>query len=166
MASRKLSRALHGQRQFEIWLAEYAAANDTRAHYDSTRWLIGSIFIAASFTLFASSFLDQLSGNIIALGSVVAISIILWFVFVFYDVHVTPWIQGAIARCHKIEETMRAEGYDFWLHAWIKYKRDKSDKVNFEKKTNRVSGRWVVVFFSVMIPVVWYIRIFLIRRCL
>jgi hypothetical protein len=149
--------------QLEIWLAEYAAANSTRDHYDSTRWLIGSIFIAAIFTLFASSFLDPVARNNIALGMLAETSTILWFVFVYYDQSVQPWVTAAIDRCHKIEEKLRNANYDIYLHAWIKYQRDKSDTVDFAKKRSHLGAIWVIYFFSILIPTLWILRLWLVR---
>jgi hypothetical protein len=151
-----------GKRQLEIWLAEYAAANSTRDHYDGTRWLIGSIFIAAIFTLFASSFLDQVARNNIASKLMAVISIVLWFVFVYYNHHVQPWVSAAIDRCHNIEGNLRHAGHDICLHASIKYETDKSGKVDFGRKRNQIGARWVIYFFSLMIPVIWILRLCLI----
>jgi len=161
---KKTSRRLPPEeRQLQIWLTEYAAANATRDHYDSNRWFIGSIFIAAIFTLFASSFLDSVARSNIGLGLLADTSIILWFVFVYYDQHVQPWIKVAIDRCHKIEENLRSANYDIHLHAWIKYQRDKSDRVNFKIEHSELGAAWVLWLFSISIPTIWILRLWFVQ---
>jgi len=158
------------ERQLNIWLTEYTAANSTRDHYDSTRWLVGSIFIAAIFTMFASSFLDQVPQDNLALGLLAVSSTMLWFVFVFYDQHTQPWINAAIDRCHKIENILRNQEYDIYLHAWIKFARTKAEKeydkdeVDYDRKLSLTGGFnhsaiYVIYLFSAMIPVAWIIRL-------
>jgi hypothetical protein len=86
-------------------------------------------------------------------------STILWFVFVYYDQHVQPWINAAIPRCHKIEKNLRQQGYDLYLHAWIKYERDESDKVDFKRERKQVGAIWVIRLFSVLVPLMWIVRL-------
>jgi hypothetical protein len=145
--------------QVKVWLAEYDAAIQTRNHYDSTRWLIGSIFIAIIFTMFAASF-QPLVMSIFSISVLAGVSLILWCVFVYYDQHVQPWIKAALFRCRMIEGYLQSKGYDYRLQSYIGYEYDRSG--NLIRKRNQVGAIWVVVLFSIMIPLMWIAR-FLLR---
>lgn len=142
----------------DIWLAEYDAAVQTRNHYDSTRWTIGSIFIAIIFTMFAASFQPLVTNNFV-LGVLAGISLILWFVFVYYDQHVQPWINAAIYRCQMIERNLQLKGYDCHLQNYIRYEHDALG--NFTRKRKQVGAKWIVILFSIMIPLMWLFRFLL-----
>lgn len=143
----------------KVWLAEYDAAVQTRNHYDSERWLIGSIFIAVIFTMFAASF-QALVANSLILGALAGISVTLWCVFVYYDQHVQPWINAAIFRMQMIEGYLQSRGYDCRLQGYIRYEYDRSTG-NFTRERKQVSGKWVIVLFSMMIPLMWIFRFLL-----
>ena len=143
----------------KVWLAEYDAAIQTRNHYDNTRWLIGSIFIAIIFTMFAASFQPLVTNNFI-LAALAAVSVTLWCVFVYYDQHVQPWINAAIDRCKMIELNLRLRKYDCSLQSYISWEYDRKTW-KFIKERKQVSGIWVIVLFSVMIPLMWVSRFLL-----
>ena len=44
------------EKNVDVLIAEYHACQENRSHYDSIRWVIGSIFIGASLALFGLSF--------------------------------------------------------------------------------------------------------------
>ena len=49
--------------RIDVLLAEYQASHRNRNHYDSVRWTIGSILMAASLTLFGISFMEPVRNN-------------------------------------------------------------------------------------------------------
>jgi hypothetical protein len=102
--------------QIEILLQEYASSHDTRNHYDNVQWIIGSIFIGASLTLFGLSLNTGLVEVILSFLFSLS-SILIWFL---YTSHVNNYITASIIRCHEIEDYLRKEyAFEIKLHKSI-----------------------------------------------
>jgi len=107
--------------QLNIYLNEYQACYRQRNHYDSLSWTIGSLFIAASFTLFGFSFQEYLINNTnkeinniyVIFLSIISIGLI--FIWYFYNQNVNPWVLAAIIRMHQIEIEITDIGFDIQL---------------------------------------------------
>jgi hypothetical protein len=136
--------------RIEVLLAEYQASYMNRDHYDSVRWLIGSIFIAASFTLLGASFLDPVARDIRAVGFLGIISIVLMLLWVLYDHRVSPWIRIALRRCAEIEDELRKLGFEIGLHSSIR---------EYDKSHHRKSAGWYVAVLLILVCVAWIFRV-------
>jgi len=103
--------------QIDILLNEYQACHRNRNHYDSVRWSIGSIFIAASFTVYGFSLGQQDKSVALAL---VLLSMFPFFIWYFYYQHVNSTVMASIVRMQKIETELRNMDYHINLHNSIR----------------------------------------------
>jgi hypothetical protein len=142
--------------RLEVLLSEYQACLMTRDHYDSTRWLIGTIFIALGFSLFGVSFLEPITLDTWSIGLVGTLSIALWLFFLYYDQHVQPWISISIQRSHSIERLLRAKDYDVRHQLSIAYLEP-----DFKVPKKQVSAFWAVVILTMLLVAMWILRIIL-----
>ncbi len=78
-----------------------------RDHFDSIRWMIISIFIAASFTLLGISFLDPVIENPFHVRFLSGLSLLLTLVWVGYDQVVQAWVEESHSRAPCIEDGLR-----------------------------------------------------------
>ncbi|MGD0644317.1 MAG: hypothetical protein ABSA75_05365 [Candidatus Bathyarchaeia archaeon] len=106
--------------KLNVWLAEYDACHQNRNHLDTARWLIGSIFIVASFTILGFSFQDNIAKNIVYVLTLTFISIFLMLIWAFYNWTVQRYIDITYKRMWKLEENIRALKLDIQLHTSIK----------------------------------------------
>jgi hypothetical protein len=124
-----------------------------RDHYDSVRWLIGSIFIASSFTLLGASFLDTIAYSLPSLCLVAFVSVLVLLIWVGYDRRVSPWIITSIKRCWAIELELENLGYNsITLHRLIR---------DYDKENKRKSARYLVILLTAVVVVAWVVRLIL-----
>jgi len=140
--------------RLDVLLAEYQACLMTRDHYDSTRWLIGTIFIALGFSLFGVSFLKPITSNVWSVGLVGTLSIVLWLFFLYYDQHVEPWVRTSIQRTHCIERLLRAKNFDIKHQLSIAY-----DEPDLTVPKKQISAFWAVVIMTILLVTMWILRI-------
>lgn len=138
----------HDQNQVEIWLAEYQACQETRNHYDSVRWIIGSIFIGASLTLFGISFGTSFIEVVVS----AIFSILLVIIWYLYAHHVNPYIMVSIIRCHAIEEELRQKTYNVEQHKQIR-------KIDDDKEIVNTKGTSITYVLFALIMGMWFLRI-------
>jgi hypothetical protein len=110
----------------EILLAEYQCAEANRDHYDSTRWTIGSIFIIASLTALAATFIEPILRMFRQTVVLVLLSAGFYLVFLAYDHHVVPYVKMSINRMQRIERELQL------LHSYVSPLPDKELEL-FEK---------------------------------
>jgi hypothetical protein len=113
--------------ELRVLLAEYQACYQTRDHYDNERWIIGSIFIVTSLSLFGVSFVDPVARSVHAIGLLSIGALTIWLMFVYYDQHTQPWINAAIFRSKVIERRLCSARLEIKLQSWIT--SQKSDRL-------------------------------------
>jgi hypothetical protein len=148
--------SLEERRKFkkvDVLLAEYAACNETRDHFDGTAWVIGSIFVAISMSILAATTLNPVYQEPIAVAALGGFSILLFLVWVSYELHVRPWVIASFTRASEIEDELKTLGYEAKLHHNIA----KSD----EKSRNKGRGKRTFYFLIILILAGWGVRIFL-----
>lgn len=136
----------------EALLAEYQACHMNRDHYDSVRWTIGSIFIAASLTLFGISFLEPIVHNRPAVVVMAAFSLFLFAVWYAYNQHVNPYVKTSLRRLREIESELKNMGLVSQgvsiprLHTLIR------------KAAPEGRGIWIVRALAAMLILAWVLR--------
>jgi len=136
-------------------LSEYHACHLNRNHFDTLRWTIGSIFIAASLALLSISFLqdvkDSPQGEVEWLALFSLLLMVVWFV---YHRYTNRFVVLSLQRMWNIEESLRNldVGLDTELHTFIK------------KKTRKGLGRLTTWLFFMTIFGAWLARIYLLHR--
>ncbi|MCK5626840.1 hypothetical protein KAI23_02605 [Candidatus Bathyarchaeota archaeon] len=130
----------------DVLLAQYQACNTTRDHYDTIRWLIGSIFIGASLTIFGISFTTPL--GIYEILLIAGFSITLMVIWIFYDNHVQSWIKTSYNLAHEIEEELGYLGLE--LHHRIRAKDDELCKTG--------KGKRIRNYLFYLVVIAWIIR--------
>jgi len=132
--------------QIDIYLNEYQACHRNRNHYDSVRWSIGSIFIAASFTVFGFS----LGQNDISVAfSLILLSLFSFFTWYVYFQHVNPFVMASIVRMQEIEKELRNMGYKINLHNSIR---------NLKRE---LRGIWITFCLLLFMSFAWIYKILL-----
>lgn len=91
----------------EILLTEYQCAHANRDHYDSVRWTIGSIFIIASLTALAATFIEPMLRMFWQSLVLLVLSAGFYAVFLAYDRHVVPYVKMSINRMQRIERELQ-----------------------------------------------------------
>lgn len=132
----------------EVLLAEYHACHMNRNHYASVKWTIGSILIAASFTLLGISFVQEVVYNFEAvtlLASFSLASIVIWNC---YNEHVRWFIKRSLDRMEEIEKELRNLGFGIKLHSSIRAKK-------------QISARWISILLTITMFAAWIFRILL-----
>lgn len=131
--------------RLQILLAEYQACNMNRDHYDSVRWLIGSVFIGASLTAFglSSTYAEGPLVLIIALFSQSLVAI-----FIGYNDIVQAYIDLSLERCREIEIELRKFKAPV-LHSRI------------DKRTRKRRGRLLTKLLVGITTSAWILRILL-----
>lgn len=140
-----------------ILLNEYQACHRQRNHYASIRWTIGSLFLAASFVLYATSFETNLIDKkveVLFLGLFSFILIIVWYL---YNQHVNPWVLASIVRCHQIEQELRNMGGNIQLH---KFTHD----IEPEMIGIKLRGIFITLSFLVIVIISWFFRFYLLFK--
>ena len=127
-------------------LEEYQACIQNRNHYDTIIWIIGSIFLAASLTLFGLSFdKDGLFWDVLLMAFFSSALMVIWFLYVS---HVTPYVMMSLVRLHEIE---------------LKLYRLKLDiRLNYEihMSTNaRIKGFQIFAGISLLLFFAWFSRL-------
>jgi magnesium-transporting ATPase (P-type) len=145
-------RPIDEDTRVNVLLAEYQLAQMNRDHYESGRWNMGTIFIAASLTLFGISFLRDVNDNPPAPLLIAVFSILLMVIWGAYNVHVQPYVELSFSRLHEIERTLRELGYlDIpRLHATIRAETIRQRR-----------GIWITIALFVVILLAWAVRILL-----
>ena len=130
----------------EVLLAEYRACHMNRNNYDSVVWTIGSIFIAASFTLLGISFVQEIRIEEVALLAGFSLaSILIWTC---YKEHVGWFIKRSLDRMEEIEKELRNLGFGIKLHSSIRAKK-------------QIRGVWNAILLTVTVFAAWIFRILL-----
>lgn len=80
-----------------------------RDHYESVLWTMGTIFIAASVTLFGLSYYQSPKPEEVLLMGI--FSVVLFLVWLTYVRHVQPYIDISLSRLPEIERTLQGLGY-------------------------------------------------------
>ena len=141
----------HEELQLNVLLNEYHACHRNRNHYDSIRWSIGSIFIAASLTVYGLS-LDKDDPSVaVPLVLLSMFSILIWYA---YFQHVNPWVMGSIERMQKIEDEIRKMSYKINLHNSIR------------NNQRIVRGTWITFILLLILSVAWIYKILLVYNVL
>ena len=135
----------------DVLLAEYRACHTNRDHYSNIKWIIGSIFIAASFTLFGLSFLDEVKGGVVEVGLLAFLSLVLMLIWWRYVEYVRPYVDFSIRRLWDIEKELQKNFNAPILHTTIKEKT----------KCRVVRGKHITYSLLVMLFVAWILRIIL-----
>jgi len=158
------TRPVIADRTVDVLLAEYQACHMNRDHYHGIIWSIGSIFIAASLTLWGASFLDPIVHNIIMVIFIGIFSMVLILIWMSYLVHVQPWVTESVNRAREIERDLQQLGFDTHLHTSIEEKdRERRDSGNWLSRVFRgafegkLNSRIVFLFFLSA----WIVRIIL-----
>lgn len=136
----------HEKLQIDIFLNEYQACHQTRNHYDSVRWTIGSIFIGASLALFGLS-LDK---PLVAVLLAFFFSFFLIIVWYLYAHHVNPYVMASIIRSHEIEKALRNMKFRIELHNSIH--RTDDEILNLK-------GTIITFALFSLVIVIWFFRI-------
>jgi len=158
--------------ELDLLLAEYQCAHMNRDHYDSVRWVIGSIFIAGSFALFGISFIEPAAGAA-ALVVLLAISSIgLFAVFAAYHLHVEPYVKLSIARLQTIEKELQTCGYvsplpDSELELFEVYQRDPKKLIKLiprlhtiiQEVAKRGRGKPILWLLTLVLVAAWLLRV-------
>jgi hypothetical protein len=144
----------HAEKQVDVLLAEYQACNSTRDHYDGTIWLIGSIFVATSLTIFATSFLDPVEQNPWNVTFLGVVSLGVFFMWVGYELSVRPFVKAAIKRAWEIEDELRKLDYPVLMHARIR-------ETNQTLPRKILRGKYLFTTLILMVLVVWVLRLLL-----
>lgn len=140
------------KKRVDVLLAEYRACYKNRDHYESVKWTIGAIFIAASLTLFGISFIKEVKGNLLEVGSLAFFSIALSVIWYCYNRYVGLYISESFERMWKIEEELQEIGFKApKLHTSIEDKRP----------SEGAKGRWGRRSIILTVSVAWTIRILL-----
>lgn len=140
-----------------ILLNEYQACHRQRNHYASIRWTIGSLFLAASIVLYATSFEADLIDKkceVLILGLFSFALIIIWYL---YNQHVNPWVLASIVRSHQIEQELRNMGGNIQLH---KFTHDMEPEMSRIK----LRGIYITLSFLVIVIVSWFFRFYLLFK--
>ena len=131
----------------EVLLAEYHACHLNRNHYNSVKWTIGSILIAASFTLLGISFVQEVRHEEVALLACFSLaSILIWNC---YNEHVRWFIKRSIERMWSIERELKRLGFSINLHTSIKTKK-------------QISARWTSILLTITMFAAWIFRILIV----
>jgi len=137
------------KKHVDVLLHEYRACHMNRDHYESVKWMIGSIFIAAIFTLLGLSFVEKIRYSPIEVAFLVTLSFLLMIIWLFVNEHVRWYVKASLERSYEIEETLRASSFDIGLHKTI-------------RKRSQTSGRWVDIFLMVVVFGACIIRLHLV----
>lgn len=105
--------------KIRVWLAEYEACHSNRNHFDSTYWLIASIFLVASFTLLGLSFQEAIINNVSVVLLMTSFSVFLFAILYFYNVMIQRYIKNSYKRMLEIEAELRSLKLDIQLHTTI-----------------------------------------------
>ncbi len=97
---------LKRDKELDILLAEYQAAHVNRDHYDSIRWIIGSIFIAASFTVLGISFVEPATRTPRHGLLLLIVSGGIFLVWLLYNWQIEPYNKLSIYRLQTIEKEL------------------------------------------------------------
>jgi hypothetical protein len=94
-------------------LEEYDACYQTRDHYLTLQWTIGSIFIAAALILLGASFQvnTQTTPNKVGVLFVSLMALFLFLIWFAYFQHVQPMIDESIKRAREIEDWLNYHYY-------------------------------------------------------
>ena len=112
------------RKRVDVLLAEYRACYKNRDHYESIKWTIGPIFIAASFTLFGISFVEQVKDSLIEVGMLAAFPVALFLIWYGYSNYVRLYLRESFERMWQIEEELQELGFKApKLHTSIRAKR-------------------------------------------
>jgi len=137
----------------EALLAEYHACHMNRDHYDSVRWTIGSIFIAASLTLFGISFVEPVVRSPRTVAVMGIFSLFLFGVWCAYNSHVNPYVKTSLRRLVEIESELKSLGLASphgesipRLHTLI------------QARAPAGRGVWIVRALAAMLIVAWVLR--------
>ena len=139
----------HTEEEREIAFEEYRQGNELVRHYDTIDWVVGSIFIPISISLFGLSFTDvalkHVPTSIIALFVGSTAIFLLWLAL---DQRFGYFCKIAYKRLQALE---REYGMD--LHLMI----DREDHQQSCRKAKRASF-WIWVFFGLLL-IAWALRI-------
>jgi hypothetical protein len=135
-------------RDLDILLSAYQMCNANRDHYDSERWIIGSVFLGASVAAFGISYLN--SNSLLDVVAIALFSQLLFSIFVLYDQLVQPYVDISLARSREIEKTLDAEfGKGPGLHLLIHERTE----------NRRLKGKYLVRTLIVITTGVWVLRL-------
>lgn len=145
------------KKRIDILVGEYQACHSNRNHYDSVRWTIGAIFIAASLTLFGISFVEEVRSNFIHVNLIGFFSLAWMLVWYVLFVHVNPYIMVSIIRCHKIELELYEMGFNVRLHRSVAKTQERASSVIYR----RFWGKDIAYHIFAIILYSWTIRVIL-----
>ena len=140
----------HTEQEREIALEEYRQGNELVRHYDTIDWVVGSIFIPISMSLFGLSYTDIALRH--APTSIIALfvgSIAIFLLWLMLDQRFGYYCQIAYKRLRALE---RDYGMD--LHEKI----NREDHQQSCRSVKRASF-WIWVFFVLLLSA-WILRIF------
>jgi hypothetical protein len=136
--------------RIHILLAEYQIAQANRDHMESTRWIIGGIFIAASLAMYAFSFTSDLRENFQAVSLLAVFSMALMLIWGLYNVRSQPYVDLSYERLWEIERELQALGSASYpkLHLTIR-----------KQTGQRGWGRGITCSFFVVLAAMWSARV-------
>lgn len=144
----------HEKKRVDVLLTEYRACHLNRNHFANIKWIIGSIFIAASFALFGASFLEEVKKEVVEVWLMVVLSSVLMLIWLAYVEYVRPYVDLSIKRLWDIEKELQKNFGAPMLHTIIK------------EKTKAFRGRLITYSFVSMVLVAWFFRILLLYSIL
>jgi len=133
----------------DVLLAQYQACNATRDHYDSVRWIMGSIFIGASLAALSMSFTDHITA--VQVLFIAIFSIALLVIWIKYDDHVQPWIDTSLELAKKTENDLSDLGLNLRLHHLIRNEDEKQHKTR--------KGRNIRRYLVLVVVIAWAVRL-------
>ena len=155
-----LATITHNPR-IDVLLKEYEIAQDNRNHYENGRWLLGTIFIAASLTLFGVSFLKDVTRDTTGLP-VIVMTIFSTALLLIWKVHwdrVQPYVYASFHRLHEIEKELQYLGFKDIPRLHTEIARE-------TRRTCREGkGQWVTWWMLTTILCVWFLRFLMMWPC-
>jgi hypothetical protein len=145
----------------DVLLKEYEMAQDNRNHYENGRWLIATVFIVTSLTLFGASFLKDVTKDITGLPVILMAtsSVTLLLIWKAHWDRVQPFVDESFQRLRGIEGELRNLGFTDIprLHT------------NIAEETRRTcrtgKGQWIIWWMLITILSAWFMRLLLIWPC-
>jgi len=140
------------EKKIDILLQEYQQTLSNRNHYHSIRWTMGTVFIAATFSLFGVSFLKELLDQPEKVVTMGVFSLLVLAVWVAFSIHGQTYVNACHIRLNQIEKQIQGlAGTDFpKLHHEI-------GKAMKEKR----SGTTITVIMLDTVVTAWLVRIWL-----
>jgi len=133
--------------EIEVLLAEYQASYMNRDHYDSVRWLIGSVFIGTSLATFGFSFLvSDLSAVFVS----ILFSVLLFTAFILYDQLIQPYVDISLNRCQELEDELQFR---------VKIAPVLHNEIHRRTSERRLKGKNVTDFLIAATTLMWTFRL-------